>query len=770
MKRILSFLMITAMVSVAIISCKDDFNEEDFLRLQAELKNQQDSVARARDKAAVDSTSEQAVREFIAASNEAGDLLSVTLLVRENGVAVPGVAVTLTTSTASTVSGGRAKAVQNGTTDASGNVVFDRVVIGSGTISFSKTGYIGATATVDFGTPSAPQQIQVQNPNGNGTVTRYVSPPKRFEEGIMPMLSANAVNGSTATIRGRVSIENDVTNLTAEVPTGIVLRANFSALAPVGVGAFITNIVLEDNSGLGVATVAANGDYTMTVPATAAGITISLIVPNIEGVSRMAVNGYDDGTGTIINLATPEYRDVPTSWGPQAPVGFGTIIPGVAGARVVIPAAPAVGTGFTFDLTRVSESIPTGSITSSGVQSVGNTFYRINKRGAYLPSIPSVTITGGGGVGATATATMRTVLTAVNVTNAGTGYTSPSTLRIMANLQDGSTTQISEAAFTYTGSTIPTTLDLNVLDGDFGGFGFDDAATLNLPVNTVGLSLVVFDNAGTGATATGTFSTELASVAITNGGSGYTTAPTFNFTGGGLTDGSADHAAIEVLEYPVLWELTPNNSAATDYLLEPEFAINYPATANVAAQNNIANISLFSSTGVQEIASEDLSLGIGLSNGDLVKMYPGRRYITTFERSVAPTVLIVNETPINARFTFIAADIDLQTGAVIDVPTVVSFGNGYNVSLLPVAIVPTITGAPGTGGMFSLTSTFAVANQEFTYSAPSITSAGTGYLPNLNRRPFQAPAIPVTVSAVQTGKTYTADIVYGTGNRRVNIN
>jgi hypothetical protein len=745
MKRILSFLMIAAMVSVAIISCKDDFNEEDFLRLQAELKNQQDSVSRARDKSAFDS-------------------------IRDNGVPVPGVAVSLTTSTASNVSGGRAKAVQNGTTDASGNVVFDRVVIGSGTISFSKTGYIGATATVDFGTPSAPQQIQVQNPNGNGNVTRYVPPVKRFEEAIMPMLSASSVDGSTATIRGRVSIENDLTNVTPEVPAGIVLRANFSALSPTNVANFITNIVLEDNSGLGIATVAANGDYTMTVPATAAGLNITLVVPNIEGTCRIAVNGYDDGTGTIINLATPEYRDVPTSWGPQAPIGFGNLVPGVAGARVVIPPAPAVGTGFAFDLTRVSKSIPTGSINSTGVQNVGSAFYRINQRGNYSAAIPAVTITGGGGVDATATATMRTILRTVNVTNTGTGYTSPSSLRIMANLQDGSTVQISEAAVVYTGSTIPSALDLNNLDGDNGGFGFDDVLALNLPANTIGLSLVVFDNVGTGATATGTFTTELASVAITNGGSGYTTAPTFSFTGGGLTDGSADHAAIEVLEYPVLWELTPNNSAATDYLLEPEFAINYPATANVFAQNNVATISLFSANGVQEVASEDMSIGMGLSNGDLVKMYPGRRYITTFERSVAPTVLIINETPVNARFNFIAADIDLQTGSIVDIPTSVSFGNGYNVALAPLAIVPAITGAPGTGGVFSLTSTFTVANGEFTYSGPSITSAGSGYLPNLNRRPAQTAVIPTVVNAVQAGKTYVADIVYGTGNRRANIN
>jgi hypothetical protein len=44
MKRLLSLTMIAAMIGLAIISCKDDFNEEDFLRLQSELKLKQDEV------------------------------------------------------------------------------------------------------------------------------------------------------------------------------------------------------------------------------------------------------------------------------------------------------------------------------------------------------------------------------------------------------------------------------------------------------------------------------------------------------------------------------------------------------------------------------------------------------------------------------------------------------------------------------------------------------------------------------------------------------
>ncbi|HEY0654814.1 MAG TPA: hypothetical protein VGD65_16870, partial [Chryseosolibacter sp.] len=119
MKRLLIFGLMAAITSLAILSCKDDFNEEDFLQKQADLKLRQDSVNRRRDKALLDTLSKEAVQEWIAATNESGDLMAVTLMVRENGVPVQGVSVSLTSSTPNEISSGRTKAIQTGVTDVS---------------------------------------------------------------------------------------------------------------------------------------------------------------------------------------------------------------------------------------------------------------------------------------------------------------------------------------------------------------------------------------------------------------------------------------------------------------------------------------------------------------------------------------------------------------------------------------------------------------------------------------------------------------------------
>lgn len=773
MKRLLIFGLMTAIVSLAILSCKDDFNEEDFLKLQSDLKLKQDTLIRARNQQLLDSTSEKAVKEYVAAINEAGDLLAVTLMVRENGVPVPGVSVSLTSSTANAIVAGRTQAVQTGVTDASGNVVFDRVAIGSGTISFSKAGYITATGLVDFGTPSAPQSIQV-TVNGT-TITKYLPPNKRFEEAVVQMFSATAGTGSTATITGRVSIENDVTNTTPEVPAGVVIRANLTGLV-VPPGGFITSMQFADNSSLGVATVAADGTYTMTVPATATGTSISLILPNIDGTLRMAVNGYDNGTGTIVPLALPEYRNVPTSWGPQASgIAFETSIPSVAGARVILPTAPAPGSGLTFDVTPVGRALDAATITSTSVEKFGNTFYKIANRGSYTGTVPTVTITGGGGSGATATAVLRTLVNSLTVTNRGTNYGPTVQIQLRATLSGGGTALLAADNVNTTNGMLPETINLEDLDNAGGGFGIDDGA-VDLPVTATGLTLTVTGLGGANGAVSGTFVTELKSVTIETPGSGYTSAPTFVFGGTGVNT----PAELQVVDFPVFWDLNPNNTASTDYPLVPDFIIHYPQTAEVEASNS-GDVQIIAQNGTVQSFSEDFQYALMLSNGDLVKRWPGT-IRTLAQSSVAPTITVVNDIPENAKFTFSAANIDPVTGKITGVPAINLPGNGYN-TRMTASIVPTITGAPGMNAAMNvlytlggLGSDFNEVSGEWTFNSNpaylSITNPGSGYLPNLNQKGQEVIVFTggPAVANAQAGKSYTVNISYGTGVRKVKVN
>ncbi|HEY0742383.1 MAG TPA: carboxypeptidase-like regulatory domain-containing protein [Chryseosolibacter sp.] len=761
MKRLLSLTMIAAVFALAIVACKDDFNEEEFLRLQSELKLKEDEVLRQR----LDSASEEAVKEYIAAANEAGDLLAVSLMLRENGNALAGVTVTLSSGTPQEISSGRAKAVTTGTTDASGNVVFDRVTIGSGTATFSKQGYVTATATYDFGPVPGPTAIQVSVPNGNTTITKYVPPVKRFEEAVVPMISATPSEGSTAIISGKVTIENDLTNLTPEVPAGIVLRANLTNLLGTNQGIF-TSYVLADNSTLGRATIAADGTYSMIVPATAAGNDINFIVPNIEGTCRMAVNGYDNGTGAAVALPLPEYRNVPTSWGPGLVAS--QAIPVVAGARVVVPNAPAAGSGLSFTFSPVGRTLVAGTISSNTESKIGSTYYRISNRGSFTTTIPPVVTIGGNGSGITATATaaLQALVTSISVTSPGSGFDGFVDLQLVANLQGGGTSVLSTVLNIPTSNGMfPTTVNLDLFTGTNEGFGSDEAA-VQLAADVTSLFLRVV-NGGLGPIVDPVFSMtnviDLRSVTITGIGSGFTSKPTFTFSSGG--------AAIEVLEFPVFWTVTPVMGAGTDYAVMPEFTINCPQSYSQTGTTS-HNVHRFNSNGTADAASQDLASQLTISSGDIVSKFPSMTFQTTFRSETEPTMTITNILPQNARFTFDAADISSTTGEIIGNPTVNNFGAGYNAKLTG-QIVPTIAGAPGTGATISFDYTsldYNSVTHEWTYPGSiDITNPGSGYLRNLNQRDFEVSNLP-TKQTVQPGKTYTVNFAFGSGFRRAAVN
>src|SRR6218665_2039945 len=192
--RIAATLSIAA--ALAFVACKDQFSEEDFLKSQSELALQRDAEKRKRDSVANATQADS----YIKALNAAGDLMSVTLLVRENDQPIEGVKVTITGATGET-SGTATPAPLTGTTSADGTVVFPKVTIGQSTIAIAKDGYLPATALVNFGTPDDP------NPVVTNGVTTYTPPPKRTQNLLLPAFAAVSGYASTATVKGKVTIE-----------------------------------------------------------------------------------------------------------------------------------------------------------------------------------------------------------------------------------------------------------------------------------------------------------------------------------------------------------------------------------------------------------------------------------------------------------------------------------------------------------------------------------------------------------------------------------
>jgi uncharacterized protein len=135
----------------------------------------------------------------------------------------------------------------------------------------------------------------------------------------------------------------------------------------------------------------------------------------------------------------------------------------------------------------------------------------------------NVKVTPPTGVGATATASLGTVsvISEINITAGGSGYTSAPTVTLSGGGGTGATATAAVAAGVVTAVTLTA-----------GGSGYTSAPTVSFS-----------GGGGTGAAATAITATApgstVATIAVTSGGNGYNAAPTVGFTGGGGTGAAA---------------------------------------------------------------------------------------------------------------------------------------------------------------------------------------------------------------------------------------
>lgn len=161
--------------------------------------------------------------------------------------------------------------------------------------------------------------------------------------------------------------------------------------------------------------------------------------------------------------------------------------------------------------------------------------------GAGYSSAPTVSVTGGGGTGASAVAQMAgTVVDAVLITNAGTGYVSAPSVAFSGG--SGAGAAATASVLSYDGSNVISMFkgrfnDLYGVDGKGRGFRWLGTGAVLEPIGIsrpTAAPTVTALSTGTGG--------RVRSIAIVNGGAGYYQPPTVTFTGGGLTDGSTAHA------------------------------------------------------------------------------------------------------------------------------------------------------------------------------------------------------------------------------------
>lgn len=176
---------------------------------------------------------------------------------------------------------------------------------------------------------------------------------------------------------------------------------------------------------------------------------------------------------------------------------------------------------------------------------LGSGVYKVtvSTGGQSYSATPSVSLSGGGGTGAVAVAQMNgTKVDAVVIANSGSGYTSSPTITI-ANATGDTTGSGAAATASVISLTTPASFfqgrfgDMYGVDGKSRGFRWDGETPILEPL---GISKpAVAPNVSMG---TGTGQGYVRSISIVAGGAGYFAAPAITFTGGGVTDGSSDHA------------------------------------------------------------------------------------------------------------------------------------------------------------------------------------------------------------------------------------
>ncbi len=198
------------------------------------------------------------------------------------------------------------------------------------------------------------------------------------------------------------------------------------------------------------------------------------------------------------------------------------------------------GTGATASVAFSGATVNSVTVTNSGI-------------GYSTP--PTVTFSGGGGTGATGTAVLTRIVNNINVTNSGSGYTTAPTVTISGGGGSGAlaTASITGMLNTITmvtrgsGYTAGTTVTFT------GGGGSGAAGTANLGpggrINSITITnrgtgytsapTITITGTGTGATATATVTRGVNSVTVTANGTGYTSTPSVTFAGGGGTGATA---------------------------------------------------------------------------------------------------------------------------------------------------------------------------------------------------------------------------------------
>jgi FtsP/CotA-like multicopper oxidase with cupredoxin domain len=235
----------------------------------------------------------------------------------------------------------------------------------------------------------------------------------------------------------------------------------------------------------------------------------------IQDTSMSFFNGPLSGLA-IVRSGTYLTAPAVTISAPPLP-GIGATATATLGATVSSVTLLLGGRGFTAPPTvTFTGGGGTGATATSALAPTRLASIRVTAAGRGYTSAPQVNISGGGGSGAAAVATVSRAggVTGIRVTNGGAGYTSTPTITLSGGGGTGATAADALAPVSVASLTLTN-----------GGSGYTSAPTVT--ITPIG--------AGTGATASATIGPfGIASLTLTNAGTGYTSAPTVTIAGGAI--------------------------------------------------------------------------------------------------------------------------------------------------------------------------------------------------------------------------------------------
>ncbi len=235
----------------------------------------------------------------------------------------------------------------------------------------------------------------------------------------------------------------------------------------------------------------------------------------------------------------------------------------------VVPTAAFVGAGYNNPdcayptLTPAISSVTSSDVAGPWAASAGGevTAVNVTNGGTGYTIAPTVTFTGGNGTGATAVAFISGPVTSLNLTAHGTGYTSAPTVNFTGGGGSGAAATAAlgfpVASVTVTNQGAGYTSRPAASFGTAPAGGIAAAAANTTTTGTfLSVSSVNFTNSASGryvtqasvsigaapaggTTATATAVMKVGSAAVTSGGTGYTSAPTVTISGGGGSGATA---------------------------------------------------------------------------------------------------------------------------------------------------------------------------------------------------------------------------------------